>query len=145
MRLHVRILAPLTILALAVISSQAMACSCQRNPTAEGILDSASAVFTGVVEDSTPIAPGQSLTTFRITESFKGAPRGVTVRVTHPNGPSPACGVTFAPGETYTLAASETDIADVLATSFCSTWMFIPHVGLSKGLIERMREVRPRP
>jgi hypothetical protein len=144
MRLSVRLFAP-AMLALAIGSGQAMACSCQRDPTAEGLLDSASAVFTGVVEESTQVAPGQSLTIFRVTESFKGAPPGTIVRVTHRDGPSPSCGVDFAPGKTYTLAAYQADTAADLSTSFCSTWMFLPHVGLSKGLIERMREIRQRP
>jgi hypothetical protein len=140
-RIAARLFAP-AILALAVTSSQAMACSCLREPTAVGILTSASVVFTGRVEESTPVAPGQSVTTFKVTESFKGVPAGTILRVTHPDGPSPSCGVSFVPGKTYTLAASETDAADVLGTSFCSTWMFLPHVGLSKKLIEQMRELR---
>ena len=144
MRPSVRLFAP-AMLALAIGSSQAMACSCQRDPTAEGLLDSASAVFTGVVEGNAPIAPQQSLTTFRVTESFKGPPPGTIVRVIHRDGPSPSCGVDFAPGKTYTLAAYQADTVADLSTSFCSTWMFLPHVGLSKGLIERMREIRQRP
>jgi len=132
-------------IAIAIISGQAMACSCQRDPTAEGLLDSAAAVFTGTVEENLPIVQGASVTTFRVTETFKGPPRGTVLRVKHPDGPSPSCGVTFSPGETYTLAAYPTDDADALATSFCSTWMFLPHVGLSRKLIERMREIGPRP
>jgi len=131
--------------ALAAASSQAMACSCQRDPTAEGILASASVVFTGTVEESTPVAPGQSVTIFRVTESFKGPPPGTILRVTHPDGLSPSCGVNFTPSDAYTLAASEADTAGELSTSFCSTWMFIPHVGLREGLIARMREIRARP
>lgn len=132
-------------IAISIISSQAMACSCQRDPTAEGLLDTAAVVFTGTVEESLPIAPGGSLTTFRVTETFKGPPSGTVLQVKHPDGPSPSCGVSFSPGETYTLAAYRTDNGDALATNFCATWMFLPHVGLSRKLIERMREIGPRP
>jgi hypothetical protein len=144
MRLSISSFAP-ALLVLVIASSQAMACSCARDPTAEGILDSASAVFTGTAEENLPVGSGGSVTTFRVTESFKGPPRGTIVRVKHRDGPSPSCGVTFSPGEVYTLAAYQTDNAGVLSTSFCSTWMFLPHVGLSRPLIERMREMRPRP
>lgn len=143
-RVAFRLSAPV-LLAFMIASGQAMACSCQRDPTAEGILGSASTVLTGVVEDDKAVAPGQSLTTFRVTESFKGTTRGATVRIKHPSGPSPSCGVTFSPGKVYTLAASQTDAVGELSTSLCLTWMFLPHVGLSKGLIERMREMRERP
>lgn len=140
----VRLMVP-AVMAISIASSQAMACSCPRDPTAEGLLDSASAVFTGTAEENVPIGSGGSVTTFRVTEQFKGPPRGTVVRVRHPDGPSPSCGVTFSPGEVYTLAAYPTDSADALTTSFCSTWMFLPHVGLSRKLIERMREIGPRP
>lgn len=143
-RLPARLTTALAI-AISIISGQAMACSCQRDPTAQGLLDSAAVVFTGTAEESLPIAPGGSVTTFRVTETFKGPPRGTVLQVKHPDGPSPSCGVTFSPGETYTLAAYQTDSGDALATSFCSTWMFLPHVGLSRKLIERMREIGPRP
>lgn len=139
-----RLLAPAFLL-LAAASSAAMACSCQRDPTAQGILDSADAVFTGVAERSVEIAPGQSVTTFRVTESFKDTRRGATVQVGHSSGSSASCGVKFSVGAAYTLAAHRTDKPPSLATGMCSTWMFLPHVRLSKGLIEEMRALRGRP
>lgn len=132
-------------LALVAASSQAAACSCQPNPSAGEILASASAVFSGIVEENTPAAEGQSVTIFRVTESFKGVSTGTTVRVRHPSGSSASCGVTFAPGEIRTLAAYRTGPGAPLTASLCSTWMFLPHVPLSKQLIEQMREMRLRP
>lgn len=139
-----RLLAP-AFLALVAASSAAMACSCQRDPTAQGILDSAAAVFTGVAERSVEVAPGRSVTTFKVTESFKDAPRGATVQVAHSNGPSASCGVKFSVGEVYTLAAHRSEKSQLLATGLCSTWMFLPQVQLGKGLIEKMRALRGRP
>jgi hypothetical protein len=141
-RIAICVLAPLM---LAAASGPAFACSCQPDPTAEGLLASETAVFTGVVEESAPASPGQSTTVFKVTESFKGPRTGAIVRVRHPNGPSASCGVTFSPGEVRTIAASRQDPADMLSTSQCSTWMFLPQVGLSKGLIEQMRRIRQRP
>lgn len=123
----------------------AMACSCERNPTAEGLLERAAVVFTGVAQASAAVAPGQAMTTFTVVESFKGSAAGATVRVRHPNGASASCGVKFSPGETYTLAAHRAGSKPDLATSLCSTWMFAPQVGTGAGLIRRMREIRGNP
>jgi hypothetical protein len=120
----------------------ALACSCARNPTAEGILASATAVFTGTVRAVETIAPGQMVTTFVVAEPFKGAQRGQIVNVHHPSSASHSCGVSFDYGQSYTLAASLERGA--LWTSQCSTWMFLPHVGLSRDLIVRMRALRSR-
>ena len=139
-----RLLAP-ALLVLAAFSSPALACSCARNPTAQGILASATIVFTGVVERSeTPDGRGRAVTTFKVTESFKGVRLGASVQVSHFNGPSASCGVEFEPGETHTLAAYETTTPALYRTNLCSTWMFLPHVGLSERLIGEMRVLRPR-
>ena len=86
------------------------------------------------------VAPGQSITTFVVTETFKGAVRGAGIAVHHVSGSSASCGVSFEQGRTYTLAASQERGA--LWTSQCSTWMFLPHVRLSSGLIARLRALR---
>lgn len=129
----------LLVFATAALADPALACSCARNPTAERILADATAVFTGTVRQSVPAAPGRSVTTFTVTESFKGARVGSTVRVAHPSGSSASCGVKFAPGETHTLAAYAAESGPELATALCSTWMFLPHVPISAGLIQQMR------
>ena len=134
----------LLLVATAALTDTAMACSCARNPTAEGILEGAAAVFTGTVQQSVPVGRGGSVTTFTVTESFKGAPAGTTVRVAHPSGSSASCGVKFAPGETHTLSAHRIDRDPGLATTLCSTWMFMPQVGLGTDLIRRMREIQGR-
>lgn len=127
------------VFATATLADPVLACSCARNPTAERILDGAAAVFTGVAQGSAPVAPGRSVTTFTVTESFKGAAAGVTVRVLHPSGSSASCGVKFSPGETYTLATQRNNTDPGLTTSLCSTWMFMPQVSISSGLIQRRR------
>ncbi len=121
----------------------AYACSCAPDPTAEGLLQDSAAVFTGVAQGSTQVAPGVSVTTFRVTESFKGVAAGTTVRVRHRSGSSASCGVKFAPDTSYTLAAGRGD-GSVLSTSLCSTWMFLPQVGTGAALIDRLRALRGR-
>jgi hypothetical protein len=138
-------LALLAFAALLAAVIPALACSCARNPTAAGILASADAVFTAIVVHSEPAGKNISITTFRIVEAFKGPAAGSTVEVRHRSGPSASCGVKFAVGRSYTLAAHR--VGARLATTLCSTWMFLPQVGLSQGLIKDMRELRgpPRP
>ena len=130
------------LLILAASPDAARACSCARNPTAETILASSTAVFTGTVRAAATVAPGQLVTTFVVSEPFKGVERGQTVNVHHPSGASHGCGVSFDYGRGYTLAASLERGA--LWTSQCSTWMFLPQVGLSHDLIARMRALRAR-
>jgi hypothetical protein len=128
------------VLVLPAHAIPASACSCARNPTADGLFASHAAIFTGTVRAVQTIAPGQSVTTFVVSEPFKGVRRGDTVNVYHRSDSSAACGVTFDYGKGYTLAASR-QAAD-LWTSQCSTWMFLPHVGLSGELITRLRALR---
>ena len=127
---------------LAASSGAAFACSCARDPTAEGILAAATAVFTGTVRAVETMAPGQMVTTFVVAEPFKGVQRGAIVNVHHPDGSAHSCGVSFAYGRSYTLAAALERGA--LWTSQCSTWMFLPDVGLGGDLIVRMRALRRR-
>jgi hypothetical protein len=135
---------PLSVLLFILVSlagaDAALACSCARNPTADNLFVSHAAIFTGMVRAVQTIAPGQSVTTFVVSEPFKGVRRGETVNVYHRSGSSAACGVTFEYGKGYTLAASR-QAAD-LWTGQCSTWMFLPHVGLSGELITRLRALR---
>jgi hypothetical protein len=131
-------------LLLAGSVAPAFACSCARNPTAESLLQDAVAVFTGTVRDSRPVAPGVSVTTFQVTEGFKGTQTGAIVRVRHPSGSSASCGVRFERGGSYTLAAHQGGSGPALAATLCSTWMFLPQVGLGAELIERMRALRSR-
>ena len=138
-----RLLASILLIASPIMwTDSARACSCVRNPTAQGILDGAAAVFTGVAQTSASAAGGRSITTFRVVEPFKGAAIGASLRVLHPSGSSATCGVKFTPGETYTLAAHHIDSDPGLTTSLCSTWMFGPNVGSGAALIERMRAIR---
>jgi len=132
--------------ALLTATGPAAACSCARNPTAAGILSSAEAVFSATVVDSKTVGKNVSVTTFRVTETFKGPAAGSTVAVRHPSGSSASCGVKFTPGAAYTLAAQRAGNGGaMLTTTLCSTWMFLPHVGLSEGLIKDMRELRGHP
>ncbi len=127
-------------LAILLAAEPALACSCARNPTAAGILQRAAAVFTGSVEQSTPLPGEHAATTFRVQESFKGPRAGGTVRVVHPSGSSASCGVKFSAGQSYTIAAQR-DGADY-ATSLCSVWMLGNESG--DALIREMRALGKR-
>jgi hypothetical protein len=128
------------ILALPALSATALACSCARNPTADGLFAAHQAIFTGTVRAIQTIAPGQSVTTFVVSEPFKGVARGEIVNIYHRSGASAACGVSFDYGKGYTLAAARE--GPQLWTSQCSTWMFLPQVGLSGELITGLRRLR---
>lgn len=132
------------ILVASLLSGVAQACSCARNPTAASIRQSASAIFTGIALSSRRAAAGEALTTFKVTESFKGPPGGAIIRVRHPDGPSASCGIRFATGQTHTLAAAATPQRP-LSANLCSVWMFLPHVGLSEKLIGELRVLRGQP
>ncbi|MDI1344597.1 MAG: hypothetical protein PSV22_10920 [Pseudolabrys sp.] len=136
---HLKAIAFSAILSLMAIGD-GLACSCERNPTAAGILAQSTMVFTGIARSSVVVAPGASATTFEVTEGFKGAEAKAFVVVRHPNGPSASCGVQFETGQSVTLAAHQS--AGGLSTTFCSTWMFLPHVGLRDRLLADMRTLR---
>lgn len=128
-------------------AGSAAACSCARNPTAAGLLETSASVFTATVADDREVGRNVSVTTFRITEAFKGPPAGATIKVIHPSGSSASCGVQFTVGESYTISTHEAEPARHgadQATTLCSTWMFLPHVGVSEKLIQDMRALRPR-
>src|SRR5688572_22977047 len=88
---------------LALAPAAAYACSCAP-PTAEGLLQSAPAVFTGVATGSVSATQGESITTFTVVEGFKGVRAGQVVRVRHRSGSSARCGTSFAVGATHTLS-----------------------------------------
>lgn len=130
----------LTVAALWLATSAAFACSCERNPTAAGILSQHTMVFTGIARSSIAAGPDASVTTFEVTEGFKGVEAKSFVVVRHPNGSSASCGVQFETGQSVTLAAQQGSSG--LSTSLCSTWMFLPHVGLRDKLLAEMRTPR---
>ena len=85
-----------------------------------------------------PAQPGYSVTTFAVTESFKGVVKGTQVSVTHRSGLSASCGVQFSRGVTYTLTASDRDGA--LSANLCTTLRFRQEG--AAALIGRLRALR---
>jgi hypothetical protein len=136
---HLKVIVFSAILSLMAIGD-ALACSCERNPTAAGILAQSTMVFTGIARSSVAIAAGAAATTFEVTEGFKGAEAKTFVVVRHPNGSSASCGVQFETGQSVTVAAHQGSAG--LSTTLCSTWMFLPHVGLRDKLLAEMRALR---
>ena len=134
----------ISLAALILTASPALACSCRGKVTADSLLKYSAAVFTGVVYKVRPASSGQSLTTFGIVEAFKGPPAGATIRVLHRSGSTASCGVSFQPGRTYTLSVNMRPGMAEYTTSHCSTWMFNPNVGLRDRLIEGMRAIKRR-
>jgi hypothetical protein len=120
----------------------ASACSCVRHPTAQGILNHSAAVFLGVAQISATAKPGYFITTFKVTESFKGTTTGATVTVLHRSQSSTSCGVKFARGESYTLAARRSENSRLLSTSLCSTWMFNTKFKFSTIIVSELRAAR---
>jgi hypothetical protein len=100
----------------------AWACSCLPLGSASEERDRATAVFAGrVTSIESPSDPSSSPpalhVTFAVGDVWKGALAGTTVVHTAPD--SAACGVAFAPGQTYLVYAS-TDDTGALAVSLCS-------------------------
>ncbi len=123
---------------LAIVSNAAaLACSCAQT-TADRMWEDAEAIFTGVAENVAPAQPGFSWTTFRVTEGFKGAQAGRTIRVLHRSGSSASCGVRFERGASHTLYANLR--AGGLSASLCTSWIFRSESG--PKLIARLRELR---
>lgn len=120
----------------------ASACSCGRHPTAQGILKYSAAVFLGVAQKSATAKPGYSITTFKVTEAFKGTTTGATVTVLHRRRSTGSCGVKFTRGESYTLAARFSENSRQLSTSRCSTWMFNTKFKFSTKFAAELRAAR---
>jgi hypothetical protein len=108
----------LNALLMAASIGSAFACSCARNPTAEGLLQDSAAVFTAVAQSSRAIASGVSITTFRVTESFKGPAAGTTVHVRHRSGSSASCGVKF---EREKPTHSRSESGNLVSRPACAT------------------------
>jgi hypothetical protein len=120
-------------------AANALACSCAP-PTAEGLMQSAPAIFTGAVTESVRATQGESITTFTVSEGFKGVRAGQSVRIRHRSGSSASCGVTFAVGRTYTLSTYREEVGTTLFANLCSTAFFITRDG--EQIIRRLRQVK---
>lgn len=117
----------------------AQACSCAPGVSAERLMADAEVVFTGAAERSNASGPNEGVTTFRVIESFKGTSPGERLQVSHRTGAPASCGLDFADGQTFTLAARRDPATAALVTSVCSTWMFLPQVGMADRLVREMR------
>jgi hypothetical protein len=125
-------------LILSLASIAAFACSCAP-PTAEGLMQSAPAVFTGLASQSVPATQGESITTFTVVEGFKGVRAGELVRVRHRSGSSASCGVQFAIGATHTLSTYREEVGTSLFASLCNTAIFRTREG--EQIIQRLRQM----
>jgi len=68
-----------------------------------------------------------------ITEAFNVPGVRSSVEVRQRSDSSASCGVQFTPGKNYTVAAHHSgEDEGILTTSLCSTWMFLPQIGLSQ-------------
>jgi len=120
-------------------AANAYACSCAP-PTAESLMQTAPAIFTGVVTESVPATQGESTTTFTVSEGFKGVRAGQSVRIRHRTGSSASCAVNFTAGRTYTLSTYRQEAGTTLFTSYCSTVIFTTRDG--EQIIRRLRQMR---
>jgi hypothetical protein len=125
-------------LMLSLAPAAALACSCAP-PSAEGLLQSAPAVFTGTATESVPATQGESITTFTVVEGFKGVRAGQVVRVRHRSGSSASCGVRFAIGATHTLSTYREEVGTSLFASLCNTAIFRSRDG--EQIIRRLRQM----
>jgi hypothetical protein len=125
-------------LILSLASTVALACSCAP-PTAESLMQSAPAVFTGVATTSVAATQGESITTFTVVEGFKGLRAGELVRVRHRSGSSASCGVQFAIGATHTLSTYREEVGTSLFASLCNAAIF--RSGEGAAIIRRMRQL----
>jgi hypothetical protein len=151
-----------TILASAVVlgtAGNAKACSCAHETTAS-VFQSATAVFTGRAIATRRGHRNQSeelnrdfhklrvrhnrsdqmVTTFHVTESFKGPKAGTALSVVH-GTETPSCGIGFAKGKTYTIAAYQNSPGE-LGTNLCTTFYF--NFGGGPHLIDDLRALRDR-
>jgi hypothetical protein len=116
--------------------SGALACSCAQ-PTAEELMRSAAAIFTGVAQRSEPATQGEAVTTFEVIEGYKGVVPGALVRVRHASGSSASCGVRFAIGERHTLTTYREEVGTTLFANLCSVAIFRSAAG--EELLRRLR------
>jgi len=128
-----------TALALAIWllpGNGALACSC-RQPTADELLSSSAAIFTGVAQQSRPATQGEAVTTFRVVDGYKGVVPGQSVSVRHTSGSSASCGVRFESGQTYTLTTYREEIGTTLFANLCSVAVVRSPAG--EELLRRLR------
>jgi len=135
--------------ALLASTVAAFACKCasRSDLTGDGILANSDAVFTGVAVKTISVrAVGEerapvSVTTFRVTEAFKGTKIGQTIRIRHHSGASSSCGVKFTRGETRTLSPSKSET--LFHIGRCTAFIFEGEKG--EGLLAQLRALgRPR-
>ena len=123
-------------------SGGALACSCQW-PTADELLRSSAAIFTGIAKESIPATQGESVTTFQVVNGYKGVPGGQPVRVRHKSGSPTACGVKFEAGQTYTVSTYREEIGTSLFANLCSVAVFNSPAG--QELLRRLGASSPPP
>jgi hypothetical protein len=134
-RLVMRILVALAI--CLIPANGALACSCKQ-PTADTLLASSAAIFTGVVLESRPATQGEAVTDFQVVAGYKGVARGQTISVRHRSGLSASCGVKFESGRRYTLTSYREDVGTALFANLCSISVMRSPAG--KELLQRMRQ-----
>ena len=115
--------AALAIAALFASAAVALACSCLPYRDAAAQLAETDVAFIGVAVKTQRASPGSRdrVTTFRVTETLKGAPAR-TVRVRHEIGDGGNCGISF-PRNTPLLVLAY-NYNGQLATSMCSAPRF---------------------
>jgi hypothetical protein len=101
----------------------ALACSCHF-PTADELLRSSAAIFTGTAKESVPATQGESVTLFQVVNGYKGVASGQPVRIRHKSGSSASCGVKFEAGQSYTVSTYREEIGTTLFANLCSVAVF---------------------
>lgn len=114
-------IASLTMAALLASASLALACSCARYRTPQEHLAHVEVAFVGVVEKTERAGGDEAVTTFRVTETLKGA-RMSAARIAHPVGNGGNCGVAFRE-KTRVLVFAYKE-RGVLSTNSCMTPRF---------------------
>lgn len=128
------------------LADTASACKCwpTRDLTAVQVLADADVLFTGTAIKSVAGKTGErssyAVTTFRVTEAFKGAKAGQHIEVGHNNGPSSSCGVQFEIGELHTLGP--TRWKGKLGIGLCTALIF--RSSRSDDLIGELRALKRR-
>ncbi len=122
------------------------ACQCRptRGLTAVQVLADADVLFTGTAIKSVAGKTGErssyAVTTFRVTEAFKGAKAGQLIKVGHNSGSTASCGVQFEIGEPHTLGP--TRWKGKLGIGLCTALIF--RSSRSDDLIGELRALKRR-
>lgn len=134
------------LLATVGLTGTASACQCRptRDLTAAQVLADADVLFTGTAIKSVAGKTGEhssyAVTTFRVTEAFKGAKAGQLIKVGHNSGPTASCGVQFEIGEPHTLGP--TRWKGELGIGLCTALIF--RSSRSNDLIGELRALKRR-